>query len=373
VTKPRSSRQVDPKIAHSWTLPAGAYTDAAVLAREQELIFARTWQIVGRSEQVRAPGDYFCCQVAGRPVLVVRGTKGELRAFYNVCRHRAGPPAEGCGSRKVFRCGYHGWTYGLDGRLLNAPEMEGAANFQREDFGLLPVRVEEWSGLIFVNLDHTAPPLSDFLGDMPAGLARFGFERMRLHARREYRMRCNWKTYIDNYLEGYHLPSVHPSLNRELDYSSYVSETYPHYSRQWSPIRPAKDAGGTGSESRRYQSARKGDIADYYWVFPNWMLNCYPDNVSLNIVQPLGVDETVAIFEWYFPDDVTSETREATVRFSDEIQLEDGAICEKVQSNLSSGVYQRGRFSPKQERCVHHFQRMWEQWMANKEKVKRKR
>ena len=106
------------------------------------------------------------------------------------------------------------------------------------------------------------------------------------------------------------------------------------------------------------------------------MLNCYPDNVSLNIVQPLGVAETVAIFEWYFPDDVKSETREATVRFSDEIQLEDGAICEKVQRNLSSGVYQRGRFSPKQERCVHHFQRMWEEWMRKKvkrEKAKRKK
>ena len=351
---------IDPDVARSWTLSADLYVDPVVLAAEQEKLFSRCWQIVGHSTAVRNAGDFFCAEAAGEPIAVARGEDGDLRAFFNVCRHRAGPPAEGCGNRKVFRCGYHGWTYSLDGRLLAAPEMEETQDFRLEDFGLLPVRTEEWGGQVFVNLDAAASALPQWLGDLPRNIAHLGFERMQLHERREYVMQCNWKTYIDNYLEGYHLPSVHPSLNRELDYNSYVTETFGSYSRQWSPIRPAQDSG-----DRRYQNPRPGDIADYYWVFPNWMLNCYPDNISLNIVLPLSPEQCVAIFEWYFADDVPAEVRSRTVGFSDEIQVEDGAICEKVQRNLRSRAYTRGRFSAKQERCLHHFHRLWQEWMGH--------
>ena len=352
-------QNVDVNIARAWTLPAGVYTDPIVLPREQEKIFARTWQPVGRTEQVQNPGDYFTASVAGEPLLVVRGNGGELRAFYNVCRHRAGPPAEGCGTRKVFRCGYHGWTYGLDGGLISAPEFEGVEDFRPETFGLLPVRAEEWLGLVFVNLDENAPALADALDDLPRQAARTGLERMKLVERREYVVLCNWKVYVDNFLEGYHLPSVHPSLNRELDYNSYSTETHASYSRQWSPIRPAQGAG-----ERRYERAGGDTVADYFWIFPNWMLNCYPDNVSLNIVLPLGHDRTIVVFEWYFPPEtLATDAPQKTIRFSDEIQLEDGAICEKVQRNLHSRSYTRGRFSVKQERCVHHFHRLYEQWM----------
>jgi choline monooxygenase len=347
-------------VARAWTLPAHLYTGPAALEAEKREIFARTWQIVGRLEQVAQAGAYFTAERAGEPLLITRDANGELRAFYNVCRHRAGPPATGCGNRKVFRCGYHGWTYGLDGRLLSTPEFEGVEDFRPEEFGLAPVRVDAWGGQVFVNLDETAPALPEALGELPAQAARFGLERMKLHLRRDYVMECNWKTYIDNYLEGYHLPSVHPSLNRELDYSSYATETYATHSRQSSPIRAA--GGGNG---RRYTQSTGNDSADYYWVFPNWMLNCYPDNVSLNIVLPLGPERCVAIFEWYFPEDVLkTEAPERTVQFSDEIQIEDGAICEAVQRNLRSRSYTRGRFSVKQERCVHHFHRLYGERMG---------
>ncbi|HTK94134.1 MAG TPA: aromatic ring-hydroxylating dioxygenase subunit alpha [Terriglobales bacterium] len=344
---------MDPNLSTAWTLPSNYYVDPAVQEQEKERVFARTWQIAGRAEQVAKPGDYFTTELVGEPLLLARDTEGKLRGYYNVCRHRAGPPATGCGNRKVFRCGYHGWTYALDGKLLNAPECEGVENFHPEEFTLRPVRAEEWGGQVFVNLDERAEPLAKWLGEMPQQAKRFGFERMKLAARRNYLMECNWKTYIDNFLEGYHLPSVHPSLNRELDYSQYTTETYTNYSRQLSPIRGPENE---KSVQRRYAQAKGDDVAEYFWVFPNWMLNCYPDNVSLNIVLPLGAEKCVAVFEWYFPEAaLASGAPEETVKFSDEIQLEDGAICEEVQKRLRSRSYARGRYSVKQEKCLHHF------------------
>jgi choline monooxygenase len=164
-------------------------------------------------------------------------------------------------------------------------------------------------------------------------------------------MQCNWKVYIDNYLEGYHLPSVHLSLNRELDYNSYVTTLFARHSLQASPIRGPENE---TTADRRYKQASGDMSAEYFWIFPNWMLNCYPDNVSLNIVLPTGPETCLAIFEWYFPPERT-QTAEETMKFSDEIQLEDGHICEVVHRNLKSQSYNTGRYSVKQEKGVHHF------------------
>ncbi len=342
---------VDPNIACASTLPSSYYTAPDLLAEEKGSIFWRTWQIVGRSEQVRNPGDYITVDLLGEPLLVARGGEGMLRGFYNVCRHRAGPPAEGCGSRKVFRCGYHGWTYGLDGRLLNAPEMEGVQNFSAEELRLRPIQIGEWEGQVFVNLDPDALPLREALGELPQQAAKYNFGEMRLCGRRDYHMHCNWKVYIDNYLEGYHLPSVHPSLNRELDYNSYETTLFAKHSLQASPIRGPENE---STVDRRYKQAAGDLSAEYFWIFPNWMLNCYPDNVSLNIVLPTGPETCVAIFEWYFPPEQAEASGE-TMKFSDEIQLEDGHICEVVHRNLKSQSYDTGRYSVKQEKGVHHF------------------
>lgn len=367
--------RIDGDIAQAWTLPASLYFEPAIFADERMKIFSKTWQVVGHSNQVATPGDYFTTELAGEPLLLVRGSDHQLRGFYNVCRHRAGPPAEGCGSRKVFRCGYHGWTYGLDGALINSTEMEGVEGFRPEEFALAPVRTEEWFNLVFVNLDPQARPLRQSLGELPRQAEKFPFATMKLFERRTYDMKCNWKTYVDNYLEGYHLPSVHPGLNRELDYNAYVVE--PHYKdheendservygyvRQYSPIRGAQAGDAT---PRRYQQAGEDLTTDYFWVFPNWMLNCYPDNVSLNIVVPLEPERSLAIFEWYLPEEEHSgPAAKASVDFSDQIQLEDMGICEAVQKNLRSRSYTRGRFSVKQEKGVHAFHRMYAQGMCS--------
>ena len=344
-------------IARASTLPKRFYVGNQFPAEERARIFSSTWQVVGRSDQVSQSGDYFTTDLAGEPLLVVRGSDGTLRGFFNVCKHRAGPPATGCGSRKLFRCGYHGWTYSLDGQLLNAPECEGAIDFEASRFSLTPFHVAEWSGLVLANLSSDPPSLPETFGELIPQVARFGFDQMRFYKRREYVMECDWKTYIDNYLEGYHLPSVHPSLNRELDYGQYHTELFPNHSLQTSPIR---DAANEKDVARRYSQSRGDLSAEYFWIFPNWMLNCYPDNVSVNIVLPLGPERCVAIFDWYFPPEVfDTPAPEQTVAFSHEIQLEDGAICETVQKNLRSASYDRGRYSVKQEKCLHHFHRLY--------------
>jgi choline monooxygenase len=352
---------IDSDVARAWTLPSHLYTEPDAFAAEKQRIFARTWQVVGHRDQVANAGDYFTTELVGEPLLIVRGTDGRLRGFYNVCRHRAGPPAEGCGSRKVFRCGYHGWTYGLDGALISATEIEGVEGFRPEDFALAPVQVEEWLNFILVNLDPAAQPLRGSLGDLTQQVERFPITGMKLFERRSYEMNCNWKTYVDNYLEGYHLPSVHPGLNRELDYNAYVVEPHAEYVRQFSPIRGAQPGDIT---PRRYPEAPEDLTTDYFWIFPNWMLNCYPDNVSLNIVLPLAPERSLAIFEWYLPEkDHGSPAAKASVEFSDQIQVEDVGICERVQKNLHSRSYSRGRFSVKQEKGVHAFHRMYAEAM----------
>ena len=349
--------QIDSDVGRAWSLPASYYVEPSVHSLEQQKVFRKTWQVAGHCDQLANAGDFFTTELHGEPLLLVRGPGGELRGFYNVCRHRAGPPAEGCGSRKLFRCGYHGWTYALDGTLISAPGFEDQAGFSPESFSLMPVRVEQWFNLIFVHLDGAAESLVEKLGKLPEQLSRFDFSRMKLSQRRTYEMKCNWKTYVDNYLEGYHLPCVHPGLNRELDYEAYAVEAYPRHVRQYSPIRGAQLGDVI---PRRYPEASEDLTSDYFWIFPNWMLNCYPDNISLNIVLPVDAEHSVAIFEWYVPEkDLGSKLARDSVEFSHQIQVEDVAICETVQKNLHSRSYERGRYSVRHEQGVHAFHRMY--------------
>jgi choline monooxygenase len=342
----------DERLPSAATLPSWCYTRADVLEKEEERVFGRTWQLVGREDQVAAPGRFFTVEVAGEPLLIARGADSRLRALSNVCRHRAGPVAAGEGTCQAFRCGYHGWSYGLDGRLVNTPEFDGVEDFRKEEHGLPEFPIEAWLGLLFVNLDPLpgAPAFRKALEDLPARLSARGLEAMRPAARKEWTVGCNWKVYVDNYLEGYHIPIVHPSLMKELDYARYVTETSRWYSLQHSPIRE----NGPG----RLKRTGTEDEALYFWIYPNLMLNVYPDNFSTNLILPLGHERTLTVFEWFFPDPEKPETREAvrqTVEFSDEIQHQDIAICEAVQKGLKSRTYDRGRFSVRRENGVHHF------------------
>jgi choline monooxygenase len=354
-------------LSRAQTIPSAWYTDPRFLAEEREKIFWRTWQPVGYAAQVSQPGQYLACEIQGEPVAVVRGGDGVLRAFSNVCRHRASILLEGQGSVKSLRCPYHAWTYSLDGKLLVAPEFEGVEDWSRNDVCLPRMSVETWGPFVFVNVDGQAPPLVEVMQDIPSQVAGIGcpIEQLHFSYRRDYLIQCNWKVYVDNYLEGYHLPAAHPSLFRELDYNEYRVDTFRYYSSQYAPIRPPRPG---RDEARRYSAEDAGNRALYFWIFPNFMLNVYPDNLSSNIILPVGHDKTLTIFEWFtYPaGGQAREISPETVAFSDEIQQEDIKICENVQKGLQSRSYDRGRYSVKRENGVHHFHRLLEEFLGAK-------
>jgi choline monooxygenase len=367
---------VDERIECAETLASRFYTDPSVLDLEKARIFRRTWQLVGTLDHdcgevngakrtIRDPESFFTSEVAGEPIVITRDKDGELHAFSNVCRHRAGPIASGSGCKNVLRCGYHGWTYTLDGRLIGTPDVEGVEFFDRSTMGMVPLRVETWQNLIFVNFDRNAEPLSAFLGNIPEQARGFRFDGLHLVERRDYVIHCNWKVYVDNYLEGYHIPIAHPGLMREIDYSQYRTETYKYYSQQFAPIRAVKPA-DAGERFYAPGGDGKQQEALYFWVFPNLMLNIYPDNISTNLIVPLSHDKTLTIFEWFFHDAASSATQERikkAVAFSDEVQQEDIGLCESVQRGLQSSLYDRGRYSVKRENGVHHFHLLLEQFL----------
>ena len=343
---------IDPRLAHASTLPSRFYTDAAIIEEENRRLFARTWQLAGRLEQVREPGQFFTTTIASEPVLVVRGNDRVLRAMSNVCRHRAGPIARGEGKRPVLQCGYHGWTYSLDGRLAVTPEFDGVEDFDRANCTLPQFQVEVWNELVFVNLDPRAESLLDFLGTLLGDMPRVDYTGFRLAHRKTWELDCNWKVYVDNYLEGYHIPIVHPGLFRELDYPAYRTETKRTYSIQIAP-------------TRRPQRIRGDEDVRYFWIFPNLMLNVYADNFSTNLILPLGHGRTATLFDWYFKDpDAARAAVDETVKFSDEIQIEDIDICETVQRGLGSMTYDTGRYSPSRENGVHHFHLLYAETMG---------
>lgn len=345
---------IDPRIEYASTLPSRRYTDAAVFEQETRRIFGRTWQLAGPAEQVREVGQYFTTSVGGEPLVIVRGGDGVVRALSNVCRHRAGPVARGEGKRPVLQCGYHGWTYSLDGRLAQTPEFSGVEELDRDGCALPRFRAEVWNELVFVCLDSGAEPLESYLGELLSDMPPHDYSGFRLARRKVWELDCNWKVYVDNYLEGYHIPIVHPGLFRELDYANYRTETKRHYSVQIAPTR----------RPERIRTAGGDDGVRYFWLFPNLMLNVYADNFSTNLIVPLGAERTATIFEWYFrdPAEAVKEIDE-TVAFSDEIQVEDIDICEAVQRGLRSTTYDTGRYSPQRENGVHHFHCLYEEWM----------
>jgi choline monooxygenase len=366
---------VHEQIECAHTLASNFYTDPAILDAEKSRIFHRTWQLAGTlntpcgevhgtKRTIADLETFFTVDVIGEPVVVVRDKLGTLRAFSNVCRHRAGPIACGSGCKNVLRCGYHGWTYTLDGRLIGTPDVEGVEFFDRSTMGMFPLRLETWEQLIFVNFDPNAEPLSAYLGKIPEQARGFQFEGLQSVERRDYIIHCNWKVYVDNYLEGYHIPIAHPGLMREIDYSQYRTDTYRYYSQQFAPIRAMKPEDGA---DRFYPPGTGLQEALYFWIFPNLMLNIYPDNLSTNLIVPLSHDKTLTIFEWFFHEANSEKVRERiqrAVAFSDEVQQEDIELCRSVQRGLNSSTYDRGRYSVKRENGVHHFHMVLSEFLS---------
>lgn len=339
-----------PPLERAETIPSAWYVDPAFHALDRVAVFGRSWQAVADLGRLERPGDHAVATVAGDPVIVVRGADGVLRGFYNVCRHRGGPLATCDGSARALRCQYHGWTYRLDGTLRGVPRFDRAELFDRKDFGLVPVRLDTWGGFAFVALDHDVPPLAEVVGGIAERIAPLRLETLRFARQVDYEVGCNWKVYVDNYLEGYHVPYVHPELATLYDYAQYTTETFRWYSLQHSPLRP---------EDNIYARGEAGQEAFYYWIWPNLMLNILPGRLQTNVVLPDGPDRCRVIFRYYYDDVASPEALariEADVAYADRVQAEDRDICEHVQRGLASRAYDRGRFSPEMENAVHHFQ-----------------
>ncbi len=325
------------------TLPARAYHDEDWFRRERDAIFATTWQLAGFRAQLNAPGDYVNHDLAGRSIVVLVDDDGELRAFHNVCRHRAGPlVTDDRGHCSVIVCGYHGWTYGLDGTLHRARDFGDAAEFDPADFGLWPVAVDEWRGLVFVRIASDGPTLTESLGDLADRCAEQPIEQLTYSHRLSHDVDANWKTYTDNYGEGYHVPFVHPELNRQIDARNYRVEVHDHWVEHTAPTRGGAVTAGL-----------------WLWAFPNLGLNLYPEGMNVERWFPLGPRRTRIVYDFFFAD--TSPAAAAAnadiERLGVEVLEEDQRICEAVQRNLEAGIYTEGRLSPRHENGVFAFQR----------------
>jgi choline monooxygenase len=339
------------------TIPASWYLDPRILDLERRAVFARSWEVVGRADQVQRPGQFVTAYTSsGEPVVVVRGEDGALRGFFNVCRHHAAAvAAEPEGSAHVLRCPYHGWTYALDGSLLGTPDFTGVCDFSRADNGLVPLRAAEWESWVLVAVDAAAPRLETALGsDLVARVAALGLSRWKWMERRRYQLECNWKVFVDNYLDGgYHVPHLHKTLDSVLDYAAYTIENGTRHTLQSSPL--VVEGADAATEA-----VRRGDRASYIWIYPNFMINCYGSAMDTNLVLPLAIDRTEVVFDFYF-DDLSHRAdthHRASVAVAERIQEEDVGICASVQRGLRSRVYTSGRLSVRREAGEHLFHRL---------------
>ncbi len=342
-------------LAEASTIPAQWYTDEALYQLEMRSAFTRSWQMAGRLDQVSKPGQYVTGEIAGEPIVVVRGDDDRLRGFFNVCRHHAAEiMTEPQGEVKQLRCPYHGWTYSLAGELKSTPDFAGVCDFDRSANSLVPIEIAVWEQWLFVRVEGD-DPLEEFLGtEMIEQTRPLNLAGLHWLERRHYSFECNWKVFVDNYLDGgYHVPHLHQGLDSVLDYRQYTIQNGEHFCLQSSPLVSEGSEAQTGA-------VRQGDRALYYWIYPNFMINWYAGVMDTNLVIPRGVDKTEVVFDFYFSD-VSPAARErnlASIEVGQRIQDEDVAICKSVQRGLNSRAYHAGRLSVRREAGEHLFHRL---------------
>ncbi|MEQ1765099.1 MAG: SRPBCC family protein [Pyrinomonadaceae bacterium] len=333
--------QIDQDIRRAKTLPSEFYTDEVFFDASKEKIFARTWQFAGRVADLSIltplsllPG------VLDEPLLISK-TDGVLRCMSNVCTHRGKILIEEPCNANLIRCGYHGRRFSLDGMFLSMPEFEGVENFPSDVDNLTSVAIGEAGSFAFASLDPVAG-LSEFVSD--DAMTPLGSGELKLSSKREYRVKAHWALYCENYLEGFHIPFVHKSLNEIVDYGTYSTELF-----RYSSMQIGYDA--------------DGNVAGrYLFVFPNMMFNFYPWGVSVNVVRPVSRAETVVDFLTYVSDE--SLVGEGAGADLHRVELEDEAVVESVQLGIRSRYYSHGRYSATREQGTHHFHRLISEFLS---------
>ena len=345
--------------SRSLSLRAEAYTDPHWHQVDLQEIIAKTWQWVCHAEKLRQPGSFITVEIAGKSIALVRDREGTLRAFYNVCKHRAHKLLSGEGSAAKIMCPYHAWTYGLDGQLLRAPHTEHLQDFDPKAISLEPVLVEEFCGFIFVNLDSTSDSLSAQSGGLESEIRHWApdIDSLTFGHRLTYDIKSNWKNVVDNFLECYHCPISHKDFCTLVDMNTYKVTTHGIYSSHMA------DAGRQANRAYDTSNAKVRTHA-VWWLWPTTCLMRYPGRSSmivLNIV-PAGPDRTFETYDFFLETPEPDDTEKAAIEYLDKVlQVEDIALVESVQQGMNTPAFRQGRIvydpngSGKSEHALHHF------------------
>lgn len=349
---------IEADITRAETPPGRLYTDPAALDLQLERVLRPSWQFMGDDDLVRVPGQVspvtFLEGSVDEPLLFTRDISDAVHCISNVCTHRGMLVCESAGTCRTLTCRYHGRRFELDGSFKSMPEFEEAQGFPRPADHLGRVPHGAWSRFRFASLEPSirlaelVEPLDRLCGFLPAANARFDAARSR-----DYLVRCNWALYVENYLEGFHIPYVHASLAGALDYGSYRTELYDHGNLQ---LGVAEGGDDTFDLPADHPFAGTEVAAFYFWLFPNTMFNVYPWGISVNVVRPLAVDRTKVSFLAYVWDE--SRLDRGAGADLDRVEREDESIVEAVQRGLGARLYTTGRYSPRRETGVHHFHRL---------------
>jgi len=335
--------EIDPEIRRAWTLPSRFYNESRYFELSKEKIFERSWHFLGRANEFETLRPITLLPNFLDEPLLLSKANGSVACLSNVCTHRGKILIEEPCHANLIRCGYHGRRFSLDGKFMSMPEFDGVEAFPGSSDDLHQYEVDECGGFLFSAIDPSSD-LFSFVGPPRSAFDELEPRGIRLTESKDYQVNCHWALYCENYLEGFHIPYVHKSLNEIVDYGSYTTETFRYSSMQ------------TGHDEN-------GKIAGrYVFIFPNLMFNFYPWGVSVNIVEPITPDSTRVRFLSYVAD----ETKLQTGAGSDlhRVEVEDEAVVESVQKGIRSRYYDRGRYSPTREQGTHHFHRLIAEFMG---------
>lgn len=343
----------------SFSLNKAAYTDPRWHDVDVKHIMAKTWQWVCHVEKVRERGQYIAIQIAGQPIIVIRDRNGVLRAFYNVCQHRAHELLSGEGIANVIMCPYHAWSYDLSGQLVRAPHTENLRSFDMDKICLSGVQVTEFCGFVYVNLDPFADPLLSQVGDLQKEILHWApdIDQLTFGHRFTYNIRSNWKNVVDNFLECYHCPVAHKDFCELVDMDTYKVTTHGIYSSHMA------DAGNSANAAYDVSAATVKTHA-VWWLWPNTCLMRYPGRSSMIVMNiiPVSHDQTFEIYDFYLESPDADSMEKEAIRYIDEVlQVEDIALVESVQRGMNTPAFSQGRIvhdpagSGKSEHAVHHF------------------
>jgi Rieske 2Fe-2S family protein len=367
--KPRAlaafRRTLEVSSAGAKSLPQKYFVSPEIFVEEQKRIFLNEWLLVGHQSQLKKSGDFFLATIAGESLIVVRDQTSEVRAFYNVCRHRGTRLKEdACGHSSAIQCPYHAWTYALDGRLIGAPHMDEVPGFDKSDFSLQPVNLGLWEGFIFVNLADASTERGDYslakwFAPLDGKFLHWNMSILRPAKRIEYDVRANWKLMFENYSECYHCPGVHPMLSKVSPYDSAENDLAEGpFLGGFMKINPGKSLSMSGNacalpiEHDQEHDKESTQRVFYYSIFPNMLLSMHPEYVMVHQLWPQSPERTLIVCDWFFhPDAFTRKdfNPDDAIEFWDMTNKQDWHVCELSQQGIASRAYEPGPYSSREK------------------------